>query len=426
VEVVNAYGTATSDPATLTVVDTTPPVINCGQNETLECGLAWDFTVPIVSDACDGTNVILSIDSSVTNAACGNTFTATRIWRVADQSGNSITCTQVVTIVDHTPPTITCASNETVACGAPLNFTEPGANDLCSGTNVTITILSTVTNSLSCGYSVTRTWQATDPCTNSAQCSQTILVMDAVPPTITCPSNQVANIPAGQTNAVVTYPSPEATDSCSSVTTACVPASGSTFPAGTTTVTCTATDGCSNVATCTFTVTVSTAPVAGNDTMGAVANHSASVSAAKLLANDSSAGGYPLTISAVSPASTNGGTVALSAGIVTYTPVANFTGTDVFTYTLEDDQGGTATGTVIVLVRSANDSSLNQLSATPTQNGVLVRFAGIPGRTYGVERSVDSTTWTALGSAAAQSNGLIEFEDTNPPQGGAFYRTVVP
>jgi len=422
-EVSNAYGVTNSDPATLTVVDTTPPAITCGQNQSVGCGAPWDFTAPTVSDACDGTNVILTIDSSTTNAACGNTFAATRIWRVMDQSGNGTTCTQVVTIVDQTAPTITCASSNTAACGAALNFTEPTASDGCNGTNVTITVVSTLTNQLACGYTVTRTWQATDPCTNSAQCSQTITVMDTLPPTITCPSNVVVSVPPNQTNAMVTYPPPQATDLCSSVTTECAPPSGSTFAAGTTTVTCTATDGCSNVATCTFTVTISTGPVAGNDILGAVANHSASVSAAKLLAND--AGGNPISISAVSPTSTNGGSVTLSAGVVTYTPVASFVGTDVFTYTLQDNQGGTATGTVTVLVRSANAPSANHISTTPTLNGVLIRFAGIPGRTYGIERSVDQMTWISLGSVMAQANGLIEFEDTSPPQ-GASYRTVVP
>jgi MYXO-CTERM domain-containing protein len=37
---------------------------------------------------------------------------------------------------------------------------------------------------------------------------------------------------------------------------------------------------------------------------------------------------------------------------VTYTPTAGFLGDDVFTYTVFDGQGGTATGTVSVSVRS--------------------------------------------------------------------------
>jgi uncharacterized repeat protein (TIGR01451 family) len=54
----------------------------------------------------------------------------------------------------------------------------------------------------------------------------------------------------------VTYVTPSATDNCGSVTVACAPVSGSAFPVGTTTVTCTANDGHGNTASCNFTVTV--------------------------------------------------------------------------------------------------------------------------------------------------------------------------
>ena len=44
-----------------------------------------------------------------------------------------------------------------------------------------------------------------------------------------------------------------------------------------------------------------------------------------------------LTLASVSPLSAAGGTVTLSSGIVTYTPPANFNGTDTFTYRVTDD-----------------------------------------------------------------------------------------
>src|SRR5262249_41521938 len=55
--------------------------------------------------------------------------------------------------------------------------------------------------------------------------------------------------------AAVTFTA-SATDNCPGVTSACTPASGFTFPKGTTTVTCTATDTSSNMTSCSFTVTV--------------------------------------------------------------------------------------------------------------------------------------------------------------------------
>ena len=51
----------------------------------------------------------------------------------------------------------------------------------------------------------------------------------------------------------MTYPDPTVPDG---VTVSCDPPSGSTFPAGTTTVTCTAVDADGNASTCGFTVTV--------------------------------------------------------------------------------------------------------------------------------------------------------------------------
>lgn len=82
-------------------------------------------------------------------------------------------------------------------------------------------------------------------------------------PVIACPNNIEANADAN-CQATVTYTTPTATDNCSGLvpynppTVSCTPASGSPFPLGTTTVTCTATDGVNpvNKASCSFTVTV--------------------------------------------------------------------------------------------------------------------------------------------------------------------------
>lgn len=59
---------------------------------------------------------------------------------------------------------------------------------------------------------------------------------------------------------VVTYTTPQASGGEPTVTVACAAPSGSTFPLGTTTVTCTATDAGNRTGTCTFPVTVSRIP----------------------------------------------------------------------------------------------------------------------------------------------------------------------
>jgi len=55
---------------------------------------------------------------------------------------------------------------------------------------------------------------------------------------------------------VVTFPAPTASDDSPGVTVLCNPPSGSTFPVGDTTVTCTATDSGGLTAQCTFTVSL--------------------------------------------------------------------------------------------------------------------------------------------------------------------------
>lgn len=70
---------------------------------------------------------------------------------------------------------------------------------------------------------------------------------------------------------------------------------------------------------------------------------------ADLLANDTDADGNALTITGVSAASSNGGTVGIDpvTFAVTYTPPAGFSGSDTFTYTISD---GLATDTATVTV----------------------------------------------------------------------------
>jgi lysophospholipase L1-like esterase len=74
-----------------------------------------------------------------------------------------------------------------------------------------------------------------------------------------CPAPVTTSTTAA-TGVAVTYTTPQAAGGQPPVTIACTPASGSTFPIGTTTVTCTATDAGNRTGSCTFPVTVSRIP----------------------------------------------------------------------------------------------------------------------------------------------------------------------
>src|SRR5207245_5878872 len=173
----------------VTVVDTTAPVITCGNtNKSVELGTAWTFDAPTATDN-SGSNTI-TIVSTVTNTTghCGTTFDATRIWQATDACGNFAQCSQKVTIVDTTAPVITCSNtNKTVEQGTAWSFDAPTATDNRAGERSTG--VGTVTNTAGhCGttFDATRTWQATDACGNFAQCSQKVTIVDTTATVITC------------------------------------------------------------------------------------------------------------------------------------------------------------------------------------------------------------------------------------------------
>lgn len=79
------------------------------------------------------------------------------------------------------------------------------------------------------------------------------------PPVITCPASQSLTS-ALATPIPVVYSLPSVAGGASPITTACTPASGSTFPLGTTTVTCTATDAQQRTSSCSLTIAVAAPP----------------------------------------------------------------------------------------------------------------------------------------------------------------------
>jgi hypothetical protein len=100
---------------------------------------------------------------------------------------------------------------------------------------------------------------ATAPLGNEAGNVVKFTCLDTVAPVLTCPANITSAAGTGQSSKVVSYSTPIGTDNLPGVTTSCSPASGSSFPVGTTMVNCTATDAAGNSSSCQFAVNV-TAP----------------------------------------------------------------------------------------------------------------------------------------------------------------------
>jgi hypothetical protein len=104
----------------------------------------------------------------------------------------------------------------------------------------------------------TVTVTATDDAGNSSADTVIFTVNDTTAPAISCPANIVVYLPLNSTatSMAVSYPAVTATDNCSTPTVTSLPASGSVFPVGATTVNATATDAAGNSSSCSFTVTV--------------------------------------------------------------------------------------------------------------------------------------------------------------------------
>jgi hypothetical protein len=259
---------------TVTQLDVVAPVIICGPSQTVQCGVTWNFTPPSASDNCTPSNQLsFQLVSTMTNFGCGQTLTAEQIWNVHDLCGNLSWCTQTVAVVDNTAPTISCGTNRTVQCGTQWGFDIPSVFDNCNNaamppTNITVTIVSTVTNGF-CPRVITRTWRATDPCGNFSQCSQTVTVVDTIAPVLNC--NCLRNNPnvplsvIGCSNAIpnlCALTAQCASDNCGPVSCFQSPAAGTIVGPGTYPITVTVYDCASNSASCTVLFTV-TAPATG-------------------------------------------------------------------------------------------------------------------------------------------------------------------
>jgi hypothetical protein len=167
----------------------------------------------------------------------------------------SLEADQKVIVTDTTPPVVTLNGSSSMTVECHTSFKDPGASatDTCAGVLPVIVTGSVNPNAVG---TYTLTYSATDG-TQSASVGRTVQVVDTTAPTITCPSPISAGGCTSGTGTVVTF-TPTVTDTCdASPTVVCTPLSGSTFPAGTTTVNCTATDHAGNTSTCSFPVTVS-------------------------------------------------------------------------------------------------------------------------------------------------------------------------
>ena len=127
----------------------------------------------------------------------------------------------------------------------------------------------------------------------------------------------------------------------------------------------------------------------------------------RVLDNDSDVDGDSLSVIEVSTPS-NGSVAITGAGTtVTYTPNANFHGSDLFTYVVSDGNGGTDTGTVTVIVTSVNDPpvAMGDSTTTDEDRAIVIRVLDNDTDADGDALSVTAVSVPSNGRAAITSAG---------------------
>ncbi len=196
--VTDASGNSSSCQFTQPVVDDIDPTIACPGNQTVDAdincfGILGDYTsLATPSDNC--TSVFTITQSPVPGATIAASTVVTL--SINDESGNTGNCAFNVNIIDNLDPTITCPPTTTVSTDASCNYaladfsSSASASDNCTAA-IDLVYAQSPTPGSTLGLGTTPiTITVTDLNGNQNNCSFSLDVVDALAPTVSCPSNQ--------------------------------------------------------------------------------------------------------------------------------------------------------------------------------------------------------------------------------------------
>ena len=182
---------------TITVNDSTPPVITCPSNPTANAGASCTANVgPInpasVSDNCGSSDTTWTMTGATTGLGSGsfsgtlNLGNTTVQFKSTDLAGNSDSCSFTVTLVDVTPPIALC-NNLTVQLDAngadtiTASMVDNSSSDNCGSVTLSLS-----DSTFGCSGPSTTTLRVTDGAGLTDSCVATITVEDTLPPTVLC------------------------------------------------------------------------------------------------------------------------------------------------------------------------------------------------------------------------------------------------
>jgi hypothetical protein len=421
--VIDPAGLSGSASVGVTVVDTTPPsFLGVPSNLTVEAtgpaGATVTFPTPTATDAVSGA---VPVSCSPASGATFPLGTTTVACTATDGHGNTATATFNVTVQDTTPPAITGADDVTVEAtgpgGAAATFSASATDQVDGPVAVAYSTASGSTFPLG---DTAVTASATDAHGNTATKSFRVSVVDTTAPTFSSTPADVTAEATGPEGATVAFSAPQATDRVGPVTVTCSPASGSVFPLGATTVTCTATDASGNTATTSFTVHVedTTAPaisLPGDLTLEAT-GASGAAAAFTVSAADRVDGSVPVSCSPASGSVFPLGTTTVACHV---TDSHGNTATASFTVTVKDTTAPAiaALGDLTVEATGPGGAPATfAASATDAVDGdVPVHCSPASGGTFPLGTTTVTCTATDAHGNTASKSFHVNVVDTTPP-----------
>jgi len=174
---------------TIFVHDTTSPaILNVPPDASAECGAVPAPPGNVVADDAADPAPQLQYVETIVDGDCPGRYTIERRWTATDACGNVRIETQNISVRDTTRPSIIVTPAVlTVPCESVPPPAVPIVSDNCDP--APFVSFNEVISSGSCatGYTITRTWSATDSCGNTRYASQVIHVVDTTAPLLTPP-----------------------------------------------------------------------------------------------------------------------------------------------------------------------------------------------------------------------------------------------
>jgi gliding motility-associated-like protein len=362
--VTDGSGNTNTCTSMITIQDVVAPTAIC-QNITAQLDVLGlvSITAGQVNNGSNDACGIATTTINNSNFNCSNLGANTVTLTVTDLYNNVSTCTSTVTIADtvsplfiSTPANITNTAVTNI-CGRVIYYNAPTFGDNCTATMSQIDNSGLTSGDIFPVGVTTQTYEIVDQSGNNTLYSFTITIVDNQNPIITnCPANISVSTSQNSCNAVVNWTAPAISDNCPGVQYTVSNASGSTFTAGSTTVTYTATDVSNNTSTCSFTVTVT-------DNIAPVVPTLATVT-----------GSCSVT---VTPPTTTDNCSGVITGTAS-TPLSySIPGTNVITWTFTDIAGNSSTANQTVIVQDNVFPTITAPAAISTTTNTACSATGV-------------------------------------------------